>query len=69
MLPYYAKKYYTINVKRFAGLNFHDFCSFKGTVNFSMNIFIYIYELCIMVLFKYFKHKAMKFFSQKLHCV
>ena len=44
-----------INVERFAGLKI---CSFQEyNKGFSMN-FYYIYELYVMVLFKYFKCKA-----------
>ena len=47
---------YAINVERFAELNFHDFQGFEEyRDSFSVNI----HDLCIMMLFKYFKHNAL----------
>ena len=54
-----SSHFYTINVERFAGLNFRIFVVFKSTVKMFPWIFIYIYKL------KYFKCKTLqKFFHE-----
>ena len=53
----------TINRGRFTGLNFHGFQEYRKS--FSMNLYLYLYKLHIMALFKCFKCKAPQKFSHK----
>ena len=48
---------HTINIERFPVLNFCVFQEYRES--FSMSIFIYIHELHIITLFKYFKCKTL----------
>ena len=55
----------TVNRGRFAGLNFCIFPGFQEYRKiFSVNVYL-LCKLCIVALFKYFKHKAPRSFPMK----